>query len=293
MNIALTGAGGLIGRKLFPFLKILGHSVYTISSSQPSDGNTIFSYDDLAKNKLNKKIDIFIHLASLNSNLAENDIAQEVGLTMSVLNAMQKLDCSKLIFFSTAKVYGASSFLSNTYTESSLIQPQCPYSKAKRACEDLIIKHSEELSIASTIFRLPPVLLQSKSSNLNRLFQLTRSGAYIPSFSKGNFNKRSFISYINIKNVIQALLESLPMSNSSIYNLSDNKPIGLNTLLMLHGAKKIVLLPKFFEKLVFKLPFTQNILIRLYGNFILENHKVKNNLNVKLYSTEQAILLEE
>ena len=83
------------------------------------------------------------------------------------------------------------------------------------------------------------------------------------------------------------------MGNSSVYNLSDDRPIGLNTLLKLHGAKKILLLPQFIEKLAFKIPFIQNILIRLYGNFILENHKLKNDLSVKLFSTEQAILLEE
>ena len=293
MNIALTGAGGSIGKALCPFLESLGHTIYSISSSQPSNGNTIFSYEDLAKNKLAQKIDIFIHLASLNANLAENDIAEEVGLTMSVLNAMQALGCSQLVFFSSAKVYGVSSFSSNTYAESSLIQPQCPYSKAKSACEDIIIQQSKKLNIASTIFRLPPVLLQSEGSNLHRLLQFTKSGAYIPSFSKGNFNKRSFISFVNIKNVVQVILENVPMGNSSVYNLSDDRPIGLNTLLKLHGAKKILLLPQFIEKLAFKIPFIQNILIRLYGNFILENHKLKNDLSVKLFSTEQAILLEE
>ena len=293
MNIALTGASGSIGRELCSFLEGLGHSIYIISSSQPGNGQTIFSYTDLTQNKILFKIDVFIHLASLNSNLTKNDIAIEVNLTDMVLNSLNSLNCSKLIFFSTAKVYGDNSFSEITFNESSPAQPECAYSQAKKISEDLILSTSVELNVSSAILRLPPVLNRSDGSNLGKLIDLLEKGVYLPSLPLGNFNRRSFVSQENINLVIKKLLESPDESSNSIYNLADDHYISLNSLLRLHGGKRILVLPDLLQKLIFKIPFFRSILLKLYGNFILENHKLKNDLGVKLYSTRQAVLLRK
>ena len=99
MNIALTGANGSIGKELIPFLIGLGHNVYRISSSIPSDGEFYFSYKELTARSINVKIDVFFHLASINSNLAEEEINDEVNLTRDMLLSLPSLSCKKLIFF--------------------------------------------------------------------------------------------------------------------------------------------------------------------------------------------------
>ena len=86
MNIALTGANGSIGRELRPFLKHLGHNVFSISTSAPSDGKLSFTYEELIGKTIDVKIDIFLHLASINSNLKEDEItvkefAKNMGVT--------------------------------------------------------------------------------------------------------------------------------------------------------------------------------------------------------------------
>ena len=96
MNIALTGANGSIGKELIPFLRGLGHNVYRISSSIPSDGEFYFSYKELIARSINVKIDVFFHLASINSNLAEEEINDEVNLTRDMLLSLPSLDCKKL-----------------------------------------------------------------------------------------------------------------------------------------------------------------------------------------------------
>ena len=293
MNIALTGATGSIGKELQPFLESLGHSIITISSSIPENGRSIFSYKDLVEKKIPCAVDAFIHLASLNANLKKGDIGKEVELTRMILNAMQGLNCSKFIFFSTAKVYGDSSFSKFFFLESTTLNPSCPYSEAKKICEDLIQLKSVELDLDTTILRLPPVLSQADHSKLGKLIRLARSGAYIPTFSCGDTNLRSFISLKNIKEVIQALLKEPRATNNNIYNLADDQPISLNNLLRIFGDKRIIILPTFIEKLVFKIPVIQGTLLKLYGSFIIENHKLKNNLNVKLCSTQQATLFNQ
>ena len=291
MNIALTGASGSIGRELRPFLEGLGHSIYIISSSQPGNGKSIFSYTDLEQANIHCKIDVLIHLASLNSNLSKDKIDQETNLTRNVLSAMQGLQCPKLIFFSTAKVYGDNSFSGVIFNEFSPMEPNCKYSEAKKRCEDLIISRSSSLNICSFILRLPPVLNQSYGSNLGKLIRLAKKGAYIPSLAAGDLNQRSFISQVNINLVINRLLETSDEAGSSIYNVADDHHISLNKLLRLHGNKGTLALPGLLEKLIFKTPFCKSILLKLYGNFILENHKLTNDLSVKLYSTQEAVLL--
>jgi len=292
MNIALTGSSGSIGKDLIPFLENLGHSIISISSSMPKNGKSIFAYADLVEKKISFEADVIIHLASLNSNLLNEDVDKEVELTRMILNAMPEMNCSKIIFFSTAKVYGDNSFVKKIFSESSDLNPSCSYSKAKKICEDLIALMSSELDLDATILRLPPVLNQADHSNLGKLIRLAKSGTYIPTFSSGNTNLRSFISPANIKEVIQALLKAERHSgNYNIYNLADDQPIALNNLLRIYGDKKIITLPILLEKLVFKIPFLRSILLKLYGSFIIKNDKLKNNLDVKILSTQQAVLL--
>jgi len=292
MNIALTGASGSIGRELKPFLKTLGHSIITISSSVSADGHSIFSYTDLITKKIPCKIDFFIHLASLNSNLTKEDIDQEVELTRIILNAMQCLECSKFIFFSTARVYGENSFSEISFLESSVANPKCPYSEAKKICEELIQLKSIELGFHSTILRLPPVLTEADSSNLGKLIRLSKSGTLIPTFSRGDTNQRSILSFVNIKEAIKALTESHQETFCKIYNLADDQHISLNNLLRIYGNKRIIILPILLEKLIFQIPFVQGILLKLYGNFIITNNQLKNDLGVKLFSTQEAVLLD-
>lgn len=54
--------------------------------------------------------------------------------------------------------------------------------------------------------------------------------------------------------------------------------------------KSIIVIPQFIETLIFKISFLQGILLKLYGNFILDNRQLKHDLGVKLYSTEHAVL---
>ena len=253
MIIAVTGASGSIGKELIPFLENEGHSIINISSSMPSDKKSIFSYQDLIDQSVNCHVDIFIHLASLNSNLNEANIKMEVRLTENILNSMKYLDCQKLIFFSTGKVYGDNAFALDIFSESSELKPSCPYSNAKKLCEDLILKRSSELDLNSIIFRMPPAINQSDSSNLGKLMKLSHRGFLIPLFIEGNHNQRSFISFSNIKTVIKHLINNQEFfRDSEIYNLSDEGYISLNALLRISSKRKILVLPQIVSNFFLK-----------------------------------------
>ena len=133
MNIALTGSSGLIGSHLLKDLLGLGHNVLCISSSHSSHKDNIFLYEELQSIEISFKADFIIHLASLNSNLDESEIDQEIALLNKTLNCMESLNCKNIIFFSTIKVYGENSFNLNltNVDEDFFNTPKCPYGFAK------------------------------------------------------------------------------------------------------------------------------------------------------------------
>jgi|TARA_B110000438_G_scaffold244695_1_gene245293 UDP-glucose 4-epimerase len=290
MNIAVTGATGSIGRELIPFIKSLGHDVYIISSSIPSDGKLTFSYEDIKNNNICITVDIIIHLASLNSNLDLDSMDQELQITEDILSSLPGLKCKKLIFFSSAKVYGDNSMSDIIFDENSELQPSCFYGEAKKRCEELISMQSVN-SVSSVIFRLPPFLSKSSSSNLGKLMYFSKLGIPLPIFRTKLKNQRSFISLNNIKAAIKILLDNpLRINDVTIYNLADESFISLTSLLKISGKGRIFTLPKIFSTLILRIPFLRNIFIKLYGNFALDNSKIKQEMGVKLTSTSESMI---
>lgn len=290
MIIALTGSSGSIGRELTPFLSALGHQVIIISSSIPSNNIDCFTYLQLQDKLIPTHVDLFIHLASLNAGLSMKNIQDEIKLTEQVLNSLPALKCSKLIFFSTSKVYGDNCLDFKIHDELSELEPVCSYGKAKKLCEELIYNKSESLQVNTLIFRLPPVLDYSKSGNVGRLIKIASKDRQMLSFAHGETNRRSFISFNNIKTVFEYTLNNLSLlKKNEIYNLSDDSSISLNELLRAGGATKIYSLPYLFGKIILKLPILKNIFIKLYGNFILENTKIKNDMSIKLETTAKSL----
>ena len=203
---------------------------------------------------------------------------------------MKHLNCKRLIFFSTAKVYGDNSFALETFSESSPLNPSCPYSRAKKLCEDIFLSESSQPGFGSIIFRLPPVLNQSDTSNLGRLMKLARRGTFIPLLTQGQDNQRSFISSNNIETAINYVIANPALfKGNKLYNLADEGDISLNNLLSIHAKRKIYVLPRLVSEFLFKIPFLKTILLKLYGNFVLENSKLQSEMGVKLISTSKSL----
>jgi nucleoside-diphosphate-sugar epimerase len=290
MIIALTGASGSTGMELKPFLLKLNHTVIEISSSAHTNGVDVFSYDDLLKTSKKMSIDLVIHLASLNSNLKKNEIDKEVNITKNVLSIMKFNNCSRVIFFSSAKVYGDNSFEHKIFSESDSLNPTCSYGIAKRECEKLIISQAENHLINYYIFRLPPLISSNSNSNLNKLIFLGIKSNLLPTFSAGDFNKRSFISITNIKRIMTIILEDINvLKKNQIFNLADNNFTSLNELLNFANSTSFVRLPNSLFNMISKIPLFRGQMLKLYGNFMLDNSKIKETINVNLSSTNESL----
>lgn len=290
MIIAVTGATGSIGKELVPFLKKLGHKVIKISSSIVNHDQYIFSYDDYRNGRITCQIEMVIHLASYNSSLDEKNYHNEIQLTEDIVNGLSFINCKRLIFFSTGKVYGDNSFSFSQYDESSSLNPLCQYSKAKRECEELILQKSKDLKFQSIIFRLAPMLNQSSGSSLGKLMKIASLGIPLPSLELGDHNQRSFISFNNLMTVIESIIHNSDnFFNNEIYNLCDDEYISLNNLLRQNKKTFVIKIPQGISKILLKNIFFKNFLLRLYGNFVLTNEKLKRDMSVKLKTTAGSL----
>ncbi len=281
MNIALTGSSGSIGSLLINDLKKAGHKVLSISSSQSIQDQNIFSYEEVMLGHTDTKADIIIHLASANSSLDAFQIDEEVNLAKKVLKSMNALDCKKIIFFSSIKVYGENSSSDKLLTEESLLEPKSSYGEAKMKSENFFIDMASVENFNYVILRLPPLLIDNPSSNIGKFFYFIRRGFPVPSFSKGNENKKSFLTYENLLTSLELILDSKEKINNGIFNLADPTSISTNSLLERIGTivgrkPKIIHLPDFIYNLMLRVNVLQSILNRLYGDLDISNKKFKN-----------------
>ena len=289
MIIAVTGSNGAIAKKLIPFLENCGHEIIKISTSLTPNSQSTFSYREFQSQNILKKVDLFIHLASFNSNLKKDSMEEEVDLTRIVLDSMPAMHCSKLIFFSSCKVYGDNDTTLVSYDETHPANPVCIYGKAKLECESLIADQANS-NLSSIIFRLPPVLNESNGSNLAKLMMFARKKNPILSFAEGETNQRSFISFNNIELVMKYILDNPSfIQDSQVFNLADDSSISLHDLLRALSGKDIYIAPKMISRLVFRAPFLKHFLLKLYGNFVIDNSKLQNEMDVKLASTRQLL----
>ena len=112
---------------------------------------------------------------------------------------------------------------------------------------------------------MPPVLINHPESNLGKLFRLVEKGIPIPSFTVGDINQRSFLSYDLFAYVLEVILKKGTISSSQTFNLSDSKPISTNDLLKRFGESinkkpRIIYLPNFLFKTMIKINRLQLIL---------------------------------
>ena len=282
MNIALTGSSGLIGSLLVDDLKKAGHKVLCISSSHSLPKEGIFSYEEVISREMSLKVDCILHLASINSNLKESQVSDELDLSQKALNSMIALDCKKIIFFSSIRVYGSNSFECKKFTEESALEPKCHYGKAKKRCEDLIIEMAPIQNFNYLILRLPPLLLSHSKSNLGKLFLGIKKGLPMPSFHIGDRNERSFLSYDLLLSALGSVLNNNTRIENEIFNLADPSPISTNALVrkigkILDKKPRIIYFPNFIFHLMIRVNRLQLILCRIYGNFNISSEKFRKS----------------
>lgn len=239
MNILITGGCGFIGsylvRRLIDLKNISRIVVLDIKDCEYENVDFI-RMDIRDKNiaYIMRNIDIVIHLAALidvresvlNPNLY-HDI--NVNGTLNILDSCIKNHVSKIIFTSSAAVYGNPMYL--PIDEKHPLNPLSPYGASKAASELYISAYHYSYNIDAVIFRLFNVYGYGQSSKYAGVIKIFMENALknrpLEIFGDG-FQTRDFIY---VEDVIDAIIKSMKMDiDFNIFNIGSGKSLSINSL---------------------------------------------------------------
>lgn len=234
LRVLVTGAAGFIGSHLCERLVADGHGVWALDNFDPS-------YDPAVKRRnvagisthpcmrvvegdvrdgvlldgllTSVPFDLVVHLAARTGergSLAEPEVCWDVNVTgtLRLLEAMRRRHVSRLIFASSAAVYGKRSSASGPFTETDSIEaPTSPYGASKRAGELLCRTWHDSWGCSVHGLRLFEVYgpRQRPDQTLSEFARRLRAGASLR-IDGGAEAKRDFIA---VDDVVEGICRSV------------------------------------------------------------------------------------
>lgn len=166
MNVLVVGGAGYIGSHMVQSLGLSGHKVITVDNLSTGHADSVhygkFINIDLADSKAlcalfaNNKFDVVVHFAA--SSIVAESMSHPakyyqnnlVG-TLNLLNAMISHDCRRLVFSSTAAVYGLSN--KPLITEEEPTVPINPYGRSKLMLEQVMWDYNKAYGLQFVALR--------------------------------------------------------------------------------------------------------------------------------------------
>ncbi|MFX0075682.1 MAG: GDP-mannose 4,6-dehydratase [Candidatus Hermodarchaeota archaeon] len=297
-RIIVTGAAGFIGSHLTEELLEKGAEVVGIDNLYSGNIEYLHGVVENPKFKFHKgdirdlnlllklfeDIDIIYHLAafiSISQSIKMPELCNDINVngTLNILNAARKKNVEKIIYPSSASVYGDTPILPKR--EDTLREPISPYGVSKLACEAYMLSYYHVYGLKTITLRYfniygPRQIDSSESGviaiwlgNIIRNEDLTING-------DGKITR----DYLYIKDVIRVnLLAAEQDASGEIINIGSGTPISLIDLakLMLRIANKNNL------KINFKDPRPGDIL-----NSYTDILKAKNLLHFEPKYTQES-----
>ncbi len=165
--VLVTGGAGYVGGHLVRVLLEAGYEVVVLDNlhtgrKEHIPGNVNFIEGDILDLNLlrdvlqNFKVTAVIHLAAMlevEESVREPEKYLQVNAqgTLNVLRAMAEAGVNRLVFSSTAAVYGLQS--EQPISETAVCNPTSPYGQSKLIAESLIRYYAENLGLTATVLR--------------------------------------------------------------------------------------------------------------------------------------------
>jgi UDP-glucose 4-epimerase len=166
MRLLLTGGAGYVGSACLRWLLQHGHdpiayddlcegNAQAVPSGRLVEGD-ILDTDRLADTLRGHRADAVLHFAAMASvpeSIAAPELYWRVNVvgTKSVLDAMRQADVRRIVFSSTAAVYGFHAEM--PLRESAAKLPETPYGTTKLACEWVIAEYARAYNMGYTALR--------------------------------------------------------------------------------------------------------------------------------------------
>jgi len=306
-NILVTGGMGYIGSVVVEQL-LSNHNVIVIDDLRDTlknnpDVGVKFHKEDFGNELLldkifkKEKIDVVIHLAA-SANVPDSVInpkiyyKNNVSNSIQLLNSMLKNNINRIIFSSTAAVYGEPK--TKVISENNSLSPINPYGHSKLFFEKILYDYHQAYNLSFQCLRYFCVAGATESNGELRKSDETH---LIPSLVDTALGKRSFINiygndydthdgtcvrdFLHVIDVARAHILCLEYSDSDYFNLGTNK--GYSVLETIEATRKIL---------------NKDIISKLAprreadpSSLVASNTKAKNKLNwIPKYGLDEMIL---
>ena len=234
-KVLVTGGAGFVGSHLTNALETVGRDVIILDNLSTGDVDNLHgtsaelvvgSVEDAALvEKCAQNCDTIFHLAALVSvpiSFEEPELcsAINIGGTENVLHVAERLKIKKVIYMSSASVYGSNPILPQR--EDDTPAPESPYAKSKLESEWMCNDWSERTNGYAVSVRLFNGFGHRQRAD-------SQYGAVIPRFLKTALDKKPITifgngeqtrDFIFIDDVVQALLRFMDCDFSGIVNLA-------------------------------------------------------------------------
>ncbi len=230
MNILLSGASGFIGSYFIDRLSDTGDSVDIISRKKPTNltnsRTVIYDLDITKPNKctLEKKYDVFIHLAGANDVDSRDPFDAVLKTTYGTRNCLDlclKNKITKFIYFSTLQVYGDNKQI----TENSDISCQNDYAMTHYFSEEYV-RMFQSRGIDFIILRPSNIYGGFQSETVNRwslvpgcFCKSAMENSRITLLSSGK-QKRDFVCLEEVYEFTSHLIHNFTSCKNEVYNLA-------------------------------------------------------------------------
>ncbi|PTI27867.1 NAD-dependent dehydratase [Mammaliicoccus vitulinus] len=249
MNVLVTGGAGFIGSHVVEHYLNHGHEVFVIDNLSTGNRENIpfvkaenfFEEDicdlDLVGNIIKEyQFDLIIHLAAvvsvvdtINNPVDSNEVNITATLNLLESNRLYNNNIKRIIFASSAAVYGNNTQLPNSIMK--LVNPISPYAIQKYAGEQYVKQYSNLYDIPTTALRFFNVYgpRQDPKSAYSGVLSIMQS-SYLDEkpftfFGDGTQTR----DFVYVKDVVQAISLVADSDNAigHVFNVGTGKPSSL------------------------------------------------------------------
>jgi len=240
MRVLVTGGSGFIGSHLVKALVEEGYDVVVVDIKVPNcsiEGVKFLKLDIRnypALRKAIKSVELIVHLAALidaHESVIRPNLYHEINVngTLNILRLCKDLKIRKLIFTSSAAVYGEARYL--PIDEEHSLNPLTPYGATKVACEAYISAFHSSYGISAIILRVfnayGPKQLGTYAGVISNFIKRALSNKPLIIYGDGKQTR----DFVYVSDVVKAIIKALKSNvDFGVFNVGSGKPTSINEL---------------------------------------------------------------
>jgi UDP-glucose 4-epimerase len=284
-HVAVTGASGFVGSQLISQMTKAGFEPILLCRKPTSTKHRAYDLNMSVKQLVTALAgcDQIVHLAARVHVMKAGDAASESDIydlsntepTRRLSQAADSAGIKRLVFLSSAKVYGEKTEVDRSFEVGDAEKPEGAYARSKLEAENALRRLAEGYGFGSVVIRPPLVHGPGAKANLASLVRLSRSRLPLPFAAIDN--RRSLVGIDNLCDLICKTL-CREERDHLMLNATDCQDVSLPELMRLiaeaQGHKLHLLpFPEFALRQALRLVGMTNVADRLFNNLQLSMRK--------------------